>query len=531
MTVKFLHPKTRQGAFEVKEQQHRPNIILITVDMISPDCYLPSRPLSQHIETPNILSLLDQGVRFNNAFTPSPLCGPARAALCTGMHPPYLSNGERTPSGMKSDLELEDPIFQDYLKQQGYNLKHVGKCHVGTPKFVDTFGENVHAWDRWGPPVMDDDRYVEYIGAMGVTAPVYSRELRGTLADRVTASTSFGGWIQQRNGEAFPRDAHYSVFLADLAIRQFKASELQAPGKPVFSQIDIFDPHQPYSIPQGYEERYEYLRSVVQVPASFHELQDEGRGSQNPIFRLYHRYWGLYDEELVKDYIACHLLQVELVDYAIGKLFAYLKAEGLWDDSLILFTADHGEMNGRLGLADKGSYFHPDIFRVPMLVKPAGGAMATPGDIATPVSLVDLGPTILQAAGLETPLQMEGASLLDIMATGTRPALEQVYQLGIHVGTNFGFGCQARIGDTAWFYGYSTTTGCEELYDLGAVEPVNAIHDPALEAIRARMVRHAGSVMRADKRWSGYFASFRLHNMEHFMDESLEDIQMLKPQL
>ncbi|UTW10705.1 sulfatase-like hydrolase/transferase [Marinobacterium rhizophilum] len=530
MSVKFLHPKTRQGAFETAGLRHRPNIILITVDMISPDCYLPSRPLSQHIETPNILSLLQQGHRFNNAFTPSPLCGPARAAICTGMHPPYLSNGERTPSGMKSDLEPGDLIFQDYLKQQGYNLKHVGKCHVGAPKFIETFGENLHAWDRWGPPVMDDDRYIDYIGAMGVTAPRYSRELRGTLADRNTASTSFGGWIEQQNGDAFPRDAHYSVFLAELAIRQLKASQMQAPGKPVFAQIDFFDPHQPYSIPHGYAQRYDYLRSVVQVPASFHDLQNAGGTDQNPIFRLYHRYWGLYDEALVKDYIACHLLQVELVDYAIGKLFAYLREAGLWDDSLILFTADHGEMNGRLGLADKGSYFHPDIFRVPMLVKPAGNRGVAAKDIATPVSLVDLAPTILQAAGLEPAVQMEGASLLDMVPTGSRPALEQVYQLGIHVGTNFGFGCQLPLGDTHWFYGYSATTGCEELYDLGAVEPVNVINDPALTQVRARMVQHAATLMRSDKRWSGYFSSFRLHNMEHFMDESLDDIQMLKPQ-
>ena len=70
----------------------------------------------------------------------------------------------------------------------------------------------------------------------------------------------------------------------------------------------------------------------------------------------------------------------------------------------------------------------------------------------------------------------------------------------------------------------------QELYDLGLVEPVNVINDPALTAVRACMVQHAATLMRSDKRWSGYFSSFRLHNMEYFMDESLDDIQMLKPQ-
>ncbi len=129
--------------------------------MISADCYHPDRPLAKIINTPNINAIADEGSSFSSAFTPSPLCGPARAAIFTGMHPPYLSNGERTPVGMKVDLELDDIIFQDYLKRIGYTLKHTGKCHVGVEKFIRTFGENIHAWDRWGPPVEDDDRLFE----------------------------------------------------------------------------------------------------------------------------------------------------------------------------------------------------------------------------------------------------------------------------------------------------------------------------------------------------------------------------------
>ncbi|MCV3264034.1 sulfatase-like hydrolase/transferase [Vibrio harveyi] len=168
MISDFLNPKERKGAFYRNDQQ-QPNIVFITVDMISADCYHPQRPLSGVINTPNIESIATEGTSFSSAFTPSPLCGPASTAIFTGMHPPYLSNGERTPVGMKVDLELDDIIFQDYLKRVGYSLKHSGKCHVGVEKFVRTFGENVHAWDRWGPPVEDDDRYLAYLANMECT--------------------------------------------------------------------------------------------------------------------------------------------------------------------------------------------------------------------------------------------------------------------------------------------------------------------------------------------------------------------------
>ena len=78
----------------------------------------------------------------------------------------------------------------------------------------------------------------------------------------------------------------------------------------------------------------------------------------------------MYDEETVIDYIAGHLLQVEVIDYAVGRLVDYLKSEGLWDDCVVVFSADHGDMNGRLGMADKGVYFQPDIFSIPLYIKP-----------------------------------------------------------------------------------------------------------------------------------------------------------------
>lgn len=87
MTQKFLNPKLREGSYTAESAAKKPNMLFITVDMISPDCYFDTRPLSKVINTPNLNAIAEEGTRFNRSYTTSPLCGPARAAMFTGMHP------------------------------------------------------------------------------------------------------------------------------------------------------------------------------------------------------------------------------------------------------------------------------------------------------------------------------------------------------------------------------------------------------------------------------------------------------------
>ncbi len=529
ITGKFLNRKLRQGAYSAKNNLNKPNIFMITVDMISPDCYSPSRALAKVINTPNLDNIKAEGTRFNRAFTPSPLCGPARAAMFTGMHPPYLTNGERAPCGSQIDLKTSDIIFQDYLKSEGYAVKHAGKCHVGIDKFIGTFGENMHAWDRWGPPVLDDDRYLDYIDSMGVKPPVYKRELMGFQSDRQSPGNSFGGWIMQEDGSPFPEDAHYSVFLADLAVRQIKAAKRQNPDSPIFSQLDFFDPHQPYSIPDGFETRYEEIKQAITLPVSVHKLIDSNELPDNPIYHLYRKYWGLYDKETITDYIAGHLLQVEVVDFAIGKLVKYLKENDLWNESVILFSADHGDMNGRLGMADKGVYFQPDIFSIPLYIKPPSSTLPVLSQCDELVSALDIAPTLLDFAGVVPPEFMEGCSLRMVAKGEEREPLIQVYQAGMHVGMNLGAGFQLEIDNKRWFYGYNTATGYQELYNLEQDEQVNLFYTKEGEALQPAIIKYGAEVFSSDPRWFGYWASYRLHNMELLPKQHNSDMQMLKP--
>ena len=146
---RYLDARSGVHPFDEEADGGRPHVFFITVDMIPPDSYAPGSPIREHLRTPNLDRLMSKGVRFSNAFSASPLCGPSRACYLTGRYPYLTVNDERAHDGFATALRASDAIFPEYLKAVGYNTKHVGKCHVGTAKFMDAFGENDTPWDRW----------------------------------------------------------------------------------------------------------------------------------------------------------------------------------------------------------------------------------------------------------------------------------------------------------------------------------------------------------------------------------------------
>ncbi|MHB9031269.1 MAG: sulfatase-like hydrolase/transferase, partial [Candidatus Latescibacterota bacterium] len=441
----WIDRRNKKNSYTVSPGK-KPHIFFISADMVSPDCYLPSREIWNHLNLSHIRSIGETGTRFDNAMCTSPLCGPSRASIFSGKYPAFLINNERALAGMKYDLTEEDTIFQEYVRSAGYSTKHTGKCHVGTLKFMAAFGENDSPWDRWYPPVMEDDGYVDYLRNMGVDAPVVTRELRGKQKDRKSPGNAYGGWISQKNGKPFPLEAHYSVYLAKKAVNQIDAALKQNPSAPVFLQLDFFDPHQPFSIPSEFESRAAELRKRVLPPESYKRALDADFKSipgEPPIYDLYRHYWGAYAPELVREYMVCNYLQMEIVDHCVGMVLDEIKRRGMWDDSLIIFMADHGEMNGRLGFFDKGVYFQPEVFRIPLYMKAPSSFKQSRKVYEKPVSSMDVCPTILGFAGIETEESYDGEDLRPVLSgAGDRPVLEQLFQTGWHVGVNYGVGFQ-----------------------------------------------------------------------------------------
>jgi arylsulfatase A-like enzyme len=393
----------------------------------------------------------------------------------------------------------------------------VGKCHVGADKFLDAFGENDQPWDRWSPPVFDDDDFLAYQRSLGVKPQKYSKEIVFKMQDRTTSGNSVGGWVVQEDDKPFPVEAQYSYYLGKKAIETIEGlvdnGSLQ--HHPMYLQLDIFDPHQPFSIPAGYEDRERELRKIRSVPDSWHTARqnDFKRGADEPeIVDIYRRYWGIYDPEQLINYRIAYALQMELVDHVIGMVIARIKELGLYDDMMIVFISDHGEMNGRRAMVDKGVYLYPDVVRVPMVLKPPAAMTRSHATVESAVSLLDVSQTILDLAGIRPEAKFDGISLLPALKSGQcDESRTLLFFGGWHVGVNFDCGVQHRAADGhRYLYAYNCTSQVDELFDLDSVDAANLIEKPEYASVRAELIHRLGTALSSDPRWAGYWAEFRV---------------------
>lgn len=511
----YTQPRTGTGPYRLTREDRKPHIFMISADMVSPDLYHPDRPFSKLVQTPHLHSLMNDGTFFANACCTVPLCAPSRASYLTGRYSYIQGNGERAPEGLETQLRPDDTIYPEYLRAAGYVARQVGKGHVGTKKFLDAFTENDNPWDRWSPPVFDDDGFMAYQHSLGVKPQKYSKEIVFKQQDRTSPGNSAGGWIVQEDGKPYPFEAHYTCYQAKRTIdtlRDLVASGVAA-KHPLYLQLDIFDPHQPFSIPAGFEEREKELRAAITLPRSYEasRARDFRRGDNEPeIIDVYRKYWGIYDPQTLLDYRVAYILQMELVDHAIGMVLDEIRKLGLYEDSVIAFISDHGEMNGRRAIVDKGVYAYPDVLRVPFVIKPAGARQSRV--VEEPVSLLDLSQTLLDIAGIRPEAKFDGISLLPALSGKALPERSPLLFFGgWHVGVNFTCGIGHRSPDGKFFvYAYNLSSPNDELYDMNSDDAVNLIDDPSHRAVRDKMIRMLGDALQADPRWVGYWAEFRI---------------------
>jgi hypothetical protein len=124
------------------------------------------------------------------------------------------------------------------------------------PCWPPAIGPSTPARDTWAPPIHHDELYLAYLGKLGVKPQRYKKEIVGLQQDRKTPYVSMGGWIEQAGGRPFPLEAQYSHYLVRRAIEKLDAALAGNDGThPIYLQLDIFDPHQPFTIPDGFEQQ------------------------------------------------------------------------------------------------------------------------------------------------------------------------------------------------------------------------------------------------------------------------------------
>ena len=398
-------------------KENRPNILWYCTDQ---QRYDTIRALgNEHINTPNIDALCGEGVAFANAYCQSPICTPSRASFLTGRYPAsnhvHRNGNEYFPPG--------ETLVTKIMADAGYDCGLVGKLHLSRSQILETrLANDGYRYYKWSHhPNPDYPEGHDYADWLEKEKGVNPNELYGTLHGSI--------------GAGVPTELHQTTWCSEMAIR-FITEKREGPW---LLSVNPFDPHPPFDPPKEYLDRYDpaklpmplFRESDIERQKAFAGIDQQSREAVDP-----HKAKELidstknvargdmgsvpptgYDPQLVK---ACYYAMVELVDDQFGRIVKTLKETGQYENTIVIFTSDHGELLGDHGLIYKGCRFFEGLTHVPLIISwPARGLHGLLSEAL--VELVDLAPTLLDAAGIDIPYTMHGKSLLPLLTGAKAP--------------------------------------------------------------------------------------------------------------
>ncbi|GGD72442.1 sulfatase family protein [Paenibacillus nasutitermitis] len=403
----------------------QPNIILITTDQQRYDSIKANG--SSFMNTPHMDRLAKEGVSFRRAYCPNTICTPSRVSIMSGMH--LSRHGSYNIGTTTSHYST---WISTILREHGYRTHHVGKAHW-------------HPWGSESPETMEvDDRGTPFYDFSGFETAELS------LGHNTYGVTShYAHWVNQKgfdpksfaNSRMFDEDAndtgdwniplevHQGNWIAESAIDFMKSQE---GDRPFFLNLGIQDPHHPHVLPVQFTNRVD--PAAIPLPDNTNDTETD-YADHIPLFHngriVESRFngphviagngavaWKTYfeDEEKTRLTRAYYYSMVQLIDEQLGRILDALDSLGLADDTLIIFTSDHGEMLGDHRIGQKGPLVYEGVTHIPLLVRYPNGF--APCEVEEVVSLVDLLPTILDFAAIEDHVKRDGISLKPRLADG-----------------------------------------------------------------------------------------------------------------
>lgn len=407
----------------------RPNILLITSDQQHWDTLGATNP---RISTPALDRLAAEGTRFTRAYCNNPVCTPSRATIITGLYPSV--HGAWT-IGVK--LAEDVPTVGDHLQAAGYATTLIGKAHfqplASTPEQTSL---------ECQPVLRDLDFW------RGFHGPWYGFEhveVARNHADEAHAGQHYAIWLEEqglanwrdyfqpwppdpaapkREGAwELPQELHYTTWTAERTIAAIERDA--AAGRPFFTWASFHDPHPPYLVPEPWASMYrpEEMEPGRLLPGELDHLPEHFRLTQEaaPDFAAWretafanHGFSShLVDEARLRRQLAIYYGMISFMDRQIGRILDALDRLGLAENTIVVFSTDHGHFLGQHGLTAKGAFHYEDLLRVPFLVR-APGQVPAGATSAALQGLVDLAPTFLDAAGLPVPGLMQGVSQWEV---------------------------------------------------------------------------------------------------------------------
>ena len=367
----------------------QPNLVFIVADQWRGDCLGVAQ--SRHpVMTPHLDQIAAEGVHFRQAYADCPVCMPQRATMLTGqtatrfgMPHNFMGGSGRTPVDRLTSLPGR------LTREAGYQTKAVGKMHFEPER--GRFGfEHI---------ALHPNDYVNWLEEQGYGGMYRGHGLGG---NEVTPAVS-----------AVPEPFTHTHWIVDESIRFLYQRD---PEAPFFLWMVFEAPHSPFDPPEPFDRMYDQFTIPEPVMGDWFESD-----TYPPAFaerRLTHKYDRL-SPEVIRAARRHYYGQITHIDYQLARFFGELKRQGLYNNTAIVFTADHGEHLGDHGLFGKYDFLQ-SACRVPFVMRfPTGTPIAHPDLLLdAPVMTADICPTLLELAGLRPSGGMDGMSLLPLIASG-----------------------------------------------------------------------------------------------------------------
>lgn len=431
----------------------RPNILVIMADQMTP--FMLEACGGTGARTANLTRLAERSVQFTNAYTPSPICVPARSCFMTGQYTSATGcydNGDPYHSFI--------PTFAHYLSVAGYETVLSGKMH-----FIGA--DQLHGFQRR----LNTDIYPSGF--------LWSYPLPPAGDGDFSVFDFVSQYLAENVGPGWSKELQYDEET------QFKAMEYlrHAPERPWLLTVSFTNPHPPYKVPRRYWELYKDAEIALPTyPRDLDALYSDFDLALRRWHGLHRRGHEIRDPRNLIAMRRGFAALAHYVDDKVGELLEILDETGQRDRTIVIFTSDHGEMLGEKGLIQKRSLYEWSA-RIPLIIDmPGAGARR----IDTPVSLLDLPATLIDIAG-QAPVQpMAGRSLLPALhgaALDVLPVISEYHGEGI-MRPSF----MVRLGDWKYHYCHGFRS---QLYNL-ADDPGewrNLAGDPGVAGIEAGLGR------------------------------------------
>jgi len=467
----LLAPGSRAIAAQERAEPHasRPNVLIVILDQVRADmlgCYG-----NTFCRTPAIDSLARQGAAFTRAYVPHTQCSPSRAALMTGLEPQATGIRIQPLDGQASEerLRVDIPSIGTAFKAAGYATAYFGKWHLC-------------------PPAHEEAEMARY----GYDLFVPESELTGEVKPFAQHDAEHR-YFQEPLAGTCAREGCWTEGLADRALRflEGRREEKDAPFLMVYSDSR---PHPPYVLPPDVLARF----APEKVPL-WPNARDDLAGRPELVRRMRANIVGAPppSDEFWREALRHCAASLSAVDEQVGRLLAALAANGLEQDTIVVFVSDHGDTIGAHGFFSKSALPFEELLRIPLVIRWPGEIV--PGTTSSAlVGIQDVFPTLIELAGLDVDTSaMSGASLVPFLRGKPPSSWRNAYH-SWHEGNIYGkVTMDVWIGERFKYVFYPL--GGPELYDRES-DPWELRNLAGEESQRARVQELHGELRRTVQR-------------------------------